>query len=57
MYIRLDIHGLTMFKFVSPHQSTPLHKAAGGGQVDTVKYLIGAGGDIHRKDDEGVSKY
>ena len=35
---------------------TPLHYAARGGDVDTVEYLVGAGGDINIKDDDGVSE-
>ena len=34
---------------------TPLHYAARG-DVDTVEYLVGAGGDINIKDDDGVSE-
>ena len=45
-----------MFSFVSPHQMTPLHRAAGGGHVDIVEYLLGVGGDIHSKDRSGVSE-
>ena len=45
-----------MFRFVSPHQMTPLHRAAGGGHVDIVEYLIRMGGDIHSKDRGGVSE-
>ena len=35
---------------------TPLHLAAEGGDVDTVQYLVGAGGDINIKDGVGVSE-
>ena len=35
---------------------TPLHCAAGGGDVDMVRYLVGAGGDINIKDVDGVSE-
>ena len=40
----------------SPHQVTPLHNAAAGVHVDTVRYLVGAGGDINIKDGRGVSE-
>ena len=35
---------------------TPLHCAAGEGDVDMVQYLVGAGGDINIKDGHGVSE-
>ena len=45
----------TMFRFyISPNQMTPLHRAAVGGHVDTVQYLIKAGSDIHSKAVDGV---
>ena len=58
MYTRLTgIHRGSCSNFVaSPHQKTPLYQAAAKGHVDTVQYLIEAGGDIHSKDDEGVSE-
>ena len=34
---------------------TPLHWAARG-DIDAVRYLVGAGGDIHIKDGKGVSE-
>ena len=43
-----------MFKFVSPHQQTPLHWAAGEGEEDTVQLLIEKGADINIKDNLGV---
>ena len=44
-------------KFVlSTHQMPPLHWAADGGQVHTVKYLIDKGAEVNRKDDDGVSE-
>ena len=39
----------------SPHQYTPLHFAAGGGHKDTVRCLVGKGGDINNEDKAGVS--
>ena len=41
---------------LSPHQMTPLHWAADGGRVDTVKYLIEKGAEVNSKDDDGVSE-
>ena len=48
----------TMFKFVSPHQRTPLHTAARGGSVDIVKLLVqkGANLSINVRDVGGVSE-
>ena len=43
-----------MFKFVSPHQQTPLHWAAGEGKEGTVQLLIEKGADINIKDRSGV---
>ena len=42
--------------FTSPHQDTPLHLAAKGGHLDTVKYLVEKGANIHCKDGDGVSE-
>ena len=39
----------------SSRQCTPLHYAAAMGHADTLQYLAEAGGDIHSKDDNGVS--
>ena len=47
---------LYMYTSLTPHQRTPLHYAAQGGFVDTVRYLVGAGGDINIKDGFGVSE-
>ena len=55
--VQLDIHGGPCSNLVpSPHQMAPLHCAAGEGHVDTVRYLVGAGGDINIKDGGGVSE-
>ena len=43
-----------MFKFVSPHQATPLHYAAGGGHAGTAQLLVKKGADINIKDRYGV---
>ena len=51
----LPIHGGPCF-FNSPHQKTPLHWAADGGHVDTVRYLVDKGDDINMKDGHGVSE-
>ena len=40
----------------SPHQYTPLHKAAIGGYVGAVEYIIQAGADVNIKDNDGVSE-
>ena len=51
-----DIHsGPCSNSVPSPHQRTPLHRAAEGGFIDAVKYLVGAGGDINIKDGRAVS--
>ena len=53
----LDIHcGPSLNLVSSPHQATPLHKAAEKGQSDTVKYLIEKGADLTIKDKFGVSE-
>ena len=36
---------------LSPHQMSPLHWAADGGHVNTVKFLIEKGADVNFKDD------
>ena len=41
---------------LSHHQMTPLHWAADGGQVHTVKYLTDKGAEVNSKDDSGVSE-
>ena len=38
------------------HQSTPLHRAAGGGHGDIVKFLVGKEANIHSEDMLGVSE-
>ena len=45
-----------LFKFLSPHQRTPLHWAARGGHVDTVTFFLEQGVDINIKDKDGVSE-
>ena len=40
----------------SPHQWTPLHQAALGDHVDTVRCLVDKGADINLEDRRGVSK-
>ena len=46
-----------MIIFVSfCHQRTPLHKAAGSGKVDVVRYFMGKGADVNVKDKDGVSE-
>ena len=37
-------------------QMSPLHWAADGGHVDTVKSLIEKGADVNRKDNEEVNE-
>lgn len=39
----------------SPYQDTPLHKAAGGGHVDTVRCLVVKGAHTCIKDENEVS--
>ena len=41
---------------LSHHQMTPLHWAADGDQVHTVKYLIDEGAEVNSKDGLGVSE-
>ena len=41
---------------LSHHQWSPLHWAADGGHVDTVKYLIDKGAEVNSKDGFGVSE-
>ena len=41
---------------LSPHQMSPLHWAADGGHVDTVRCLVEKGAKINSKDEKGVSK-
>ena len=43
-----------MFKFVSPHQDTPLHYAAGGGHAAIAQFLPEKGADINIKNSKGV---
>ena len=55
----LAIHGrpCSTFCFInSPHQHTPLHLAALGGRVDTVRCLVDKGADTSIKDGSGVSE-
>ena len=42
--------------FNSPNQWAPLHQAALGDHVDTVRCLVDKGADINLKDIRGVSK-
>ena len=47
-----------MFKIcslLSPHQHTPLHKAAEGGHTETIQCLIDKGAGINVKNVYGVS--
>ena len=56
--IWLDVDGEPSSYFISsPHQVTPLHKAARRGHVSTVEYLIQEGADISIKDNHGVSEW
>ena len=49
---KLVIHGGPCSTLVpSPHQWTPLHRAALEGEEDTVQLLIEKGADINIKDD------
>ena len=41
---------------LSHHQMSPLHWAADGGHVHTVKYLIDKGAEVNSKDEIGVSE-
>ena len=43
----------TVFRFVSPHQYTPLHWAAVNGHIDTVQSLINKGAEINIRDNHG----
>ena len=54
----LAIHGepCSTFLVYSSHQKTPLHRAAHGGHVDTVRYLVDKGADPNIKDPDGVSE-
>ena len=45
-----------MFRFVSPHQGTPLHWAARGGYVDTVTFFLEQGAYVNIKNEYGVSE-
>lgn len=45
-----------MFKFVSPHQWTPLHLAASSSHTDVVRLLVDKGANINSRDSGGVSK-
>ena len=57
MYTSLDIHGGPSSNLVSsPHQETPLHKAASEGHVGAVKYLMQAEADVTLKHNRGVSQ-
>ena len=40
----------------SPHQGTPLHRAARGGHVGAVELLLQKGADVTIKDVNGVSE-
>ena len=45
-----------MFSLIfSPYQTTPLHRAADEGHVNTVQCLVEKGADISTKDGYGVS--
>ena len=44
------------FLIYSPHQSTPLHKAAYEGHVHVVRCLVEQSADINIKDEDGVSE-
>ena len=45
------------FVILSIHQMTPLHVAAEGGRVDTVKSLLDNGADCTVMDNNGVSNW
>ena len=52
----LGICGVTLFKFVSLHQHTPIHWAARRGHVNTAQLLVENGADINVEDKAGVSE-
>ena len=41
---------------LSPHQMPPLHWAADGGHMNTVKWLIEKGAEVNRQGGAGVSE-
>jgi len=53
---QLDIHSASSYICFSPHQTSPLHWAADGGHVSTVKFLVEKGAKVNIKDVEGVSE-
>ena len=48
---------LEICSLLSPHQFTPLHRAAERGHTDTVQYLTEKGADINIKDNDEVSEW
>ena len=54
---RMINHLTSIICVLSPYQMSPLHWAADGGQLNTMKFLVEKGANLNSKDDEyGVSE-